>query len=163
APRIRGEVLEHRRVGSRRVDHDRVLHRAARLERRDGLGDRRALLSDGDVDALLVLATLLLDRVDGDGRLARLAVADYQLPWAATNARHRGDGLAPGLRRLVHRPAANDAGRLDLEPPVRLGADRALAVEGLAERVDDPAQHHVPDRDRQDPARLLDRVALLDL
>jgi hypothetical protein len=59
-------------VGGGRVDDHRVLHRPVLLERGDGLRDGRALLADGDVDALHALALLGEDRVDGDGGLAVL-------------------------------------------------------------------------------------------
>ena len=41
--------------------------------------------------------------------------------------------------------------------------DRALAVDRLAERVDDAAEHRVADRHRDDAAGALDRIAFLDL
>ena len=129
---VRREVLEHRFVGRGGVDDDGVLHRAVLLEGRDGLRDRRALLADGDVDALHALAALVQDRVDRDRGLAGLAVADDELALAPADRGHRVDGLDPGLQRLVHRLAADDAGRLDLEP-AHLGArDRALAVDRAA-------------------------------
>ena len=43
------------------------------------------------------------------------------------------------------------------------GRDRALAVDRLAERVDDAAEQLVADRHRDDAAGALDRVAFLDL
>ena len=96
-------------------------------------------------------------------RLARLAVADDQLALAPTDRRHRVDGLDAGLQRLVHGLAAHDPGRLDLHP-AQLGADQvALAVDGLAEGVDDTAEHAVADRHREDAAGRLDGLALLDL
>ena len=133
------------------------------FERGDGLGDRGAFLSDGHIDALHALAALVQDRVDRDRGLPGLAVPDDELALAAADRGHGVDGLDPGLQWLVHRSAGDDARRLDLEAAVRLGVDRALAVDGLAERVDDPAQHDVAHRDRQDPSGLLDSVALFDL
>ena len=44
-----------------------------------------------------------------------------------------------------------------------LGVDGALAVDRLAEAVDDPADERVADRDREDPAGALDRAAFLDV
>ena len=44
-----------------------------------------------------------------------------------------------------------------------LGADRALAVDRLAERVDHAAEHLFADRHRDDAAGALDDVAFLDL
>src|SRR6478735_11169664 len=115
AAAVRGEVLEHGLVTGRGVHHDRVVHGAVLGQRADGLRDRRRLLADGDVDALHALTLLVQDRVDGDGGLAGLAVADDQLALAPTDRRHRVDGLDAGLEWLVHRLAAGDPGRLDLE------------------------------------------------
>ena len=53
---------------------------------------------------------LIDDRVDGDGRLAGLAVADDQLALAAADRRHGVDGLDAGLQRLIDRLPAGDAG-----------------------------------------------------
>ena len=133
------------------------------LEDGDGVGDRRALLADGDVDALHALTLLVQDRVDADRGLAGLAVADDELALTATDRRHRVDGLDAGLQRLVHRLAAGDAGRLDLHAAGLDVGERALAVDGLAEGVDDPAEHAVADGHREDAAGGLDRLALLDV
>jgi len=65
--------------------------------------------------------------------------------------------------RLVDRLALHDARRLELGG-TRLGRlDRALAVERVAERVDDAAQQGLADRDLEQTPRALDRVALDDL
>ena len=110
------EVLEHRFVGSRRAHDDRVLERTVDAQRLDGLRDRGALLPDRDVDALHALTLLVQDRVDRDGGLAGLAVADDELTLTPTDRRHRVDGLDAGLQRLVHGLATGDAGRLHFEP-----------------------------------------------
>ena len=57
-----------------------------------------------------VLALLVDDRVDGDGGLAGLAVADDELALAAADGDHRVDGLDAGLQRLLDRLALDDAG-----------------------------------------------------
>jgi hypothetical protein len=68
-----------------------------------------------------------------------------------------------GLHRLDHRLALHHARRLELGRP-RLGrVDVALAVEWVAERVDDAAEELVADGDLEQAACPLDRVALLDL
>ena len=53
-------------------------------------------------------------------------------------------------------------GRDALDRRELLGEDRALAVDRLAERVDDAAEHLFADRHRDDAAGALDRVAFLD-
>jgi hypothetical protein len=87
------EVLEAGRVRGGRSDDGGVVHRAVLLERTLDRRDRRALLADGDVDALdlllgvarLPVLPLVDDRVDRHSGLAGLAVADDQLALAATD------------------------------------------------------------------------------
>ena len=132
---------------------DRVLERAVLAQRLDGLRDGRTLLADRDVDALHALTLLVQDRVDGDRRLAGLAVADDELALTPTDRRHRVDGLDAGLQRLVHGLAAGDAGRLHLEAALVVLRDRALAVDRRTERVHDAAEQRVADGDREDATR----------
>src|SRR6185436_1113691 len=76
---------------------------------------------------------------------------------------HRVDRLDPGLERLLDRLALDDARRLHLGRARLLEVDVALAVERAAERVDDAAEQLVADRDLEQAAGPLDRVALLDV
>ena len=68
-------------------------------------------------------ALLVDDRVDRDGGLAGLAVADDQLALAAADRDHRVDGLDAGLERLVDGLALDDARRLD-----SIGAVAAVSI-----------------------------------
>ena len=63
----------------------------------------------------------------------------------------------------MHRLATDDARRLDLHAPLRVGGDRTLAVDRLAERVHHAADERVADGHREDAAGGLDRLALLDV
>src|SRR6185369_13307481 len=94
--------------------------------------------------------------------LARLPIADDQLALAAADRDHRVDRLDARLERLGHGLALDDAGRLHLDAAPLLRLDRALAVDGLPEGVDDAPDDRLTDRDVHDPAGALDRVALLD-
>ena len=105
---------------------------------------------------------LVEDRVDRDGGLAGLPVADDQLALAAADRHQRVDRLEPGLHRLVHRLARNDARRLDLDAGARHVGQRPLAVDRVAEPVDHPAQQAAADRHVDDGPGALDRVALAD-
>ena len=69
-----------------------------------------------------------------------------------------------GLHRLMHRLARDDAGRLDVDAAA-LGdvGERALAVDRLAQRVDDAAQQALAHRHVDDLAQAADLVALGDL
>ena len=154
------EVLEAGRVGRGRRDDRRVLQRAVLLERLADRRDGRALLADGDVDALdlalgvagLPVGLLVDDRVEADRGLAGLPVADDQLALAAADGGHGVDRLDAGLQRLLDRLALDDRGRLQLEGAALGRLDRALAVERVAQRVDDPAEEAVADRHREDLA-----------
>ena len=105
---------------------------------------------------------LVEDGVDRDRGLAGLAVADDQLALAAADRHQRVDRLEPGLHRLVHRFARDDARRLDLDPRAGDVGQRPLAVDRVAEPVDHPAEQAAADRHVDDRAGALDRVALAD-
>ncbi len=162
------DELQGRSLDRARRDDRRVLHRSVLTELLDDLGDRRLLLADGDVDAVAgvvrgVLVLLVDDRVERDGGLARLTVADDQLALAAADGHERVDRLQAGLQRLVHRLALNDARGLDLAAAMVLGLDRTLAVDRLAEGVDDATDEGLAHRDLDDAAGTLDRVALANV
>ena len=163
AGRIRADVEQRRRIGRGGRDDDRVAHRVGFFERPHDLRDRRLLLADRVVDADDAGVLLVEDRVDRDGGLAGLPVADDQLALAAADRHHRVDRLQARLQRLLHRLPIDDAGREPLDRRELLRGDRALAVDRLAERVDDAAEHLVADRHRDDAAGPLDHVAFLDL
>ena len=155
--------LDRSRLGRGGHDDDRVLHRPRLLEALVHLRHGRGLLADRDVDADHVLALLVQDRVHEDCGLPRRAVADHELALAATDGDHGVDRLDAGLERLLDRLAVDDAGGLVLEQAGLGRADRARAVERLAQRVDDAADELVPHRDADDVARALDGPALCDL
>jgi hypothetical protein len=163
AARVGADVLHGGRFGSRGGDDDGVVHRAVLFQRAHDVLDRAGLLPDRDVHAGHVLTLLVDDGVDRHGGLAGLAVADDQLALAAADGHHGVDGLQAGLHRLVH-ALAGDHARGDLLDHVgHLGVDRALAVDGLAQRVDDAADQLGADGHRQDLARALDGVAFGDV
>ncbi len=169
-PVYRRKVLEAGRVGRRGGDDGRVLQRAGLFEGATHGGDRRTLLTDGDVDAADLLlgvarapvVALVDDRVDSQRGLAGLTVADDQLTLATADRGHRVDGLVAGLHRLVHRLADHDARGLQLEGAAAGGLDLAEAVDRVAERVDDAAEVALAHGDGQHLAGALHRLALLD-
>ena len=158
----RGDVLHGGGIrGSGRHD-DGFVERAVRGERLADGGHRGRLLADGHVDAHHIGVTLVDDRIDGDGRLAGLAVADDELALAAADGRHRVDGDKAGLDGLADGLARHDAGRLELDGAAMGALDRAEAVDGLAERVHHAAEHGAADGDVHDAAGAGAQVALLD-
>ena len=160
--RIRCEVLQRCAVRSRCRDNDRVLHCAAVFERLDDARDRRCLLTDGDVNADTVLSLLVQNRIDGDCRLARAAVADDQLALSAANRDERVDCLEPRLQRLVNALAVRDARCRRLDRTELLRVDGPLAVDRTTERVHNAADHRLAHGHLHDASRALHRVAFLD-
>src|SRR5690606_27544280 len=102
------------------------------------------------------------DRIENDRGLAGLAVANDQLALAAANRDQGVDGLEAGRHRLMNRLARNDAGSLDVDARALRRVDRALAVDRVAERVDDAAKQFRTNRNVNDGAGPLDGVAFLD-
>ena len=163
AARVGGEELDRRRLVGGGHDDDRVGQRACVLQGLGQLHDGRLALADGHVDADEVAILVVDDRVDGDRRLAGLAVADDELALAAADRDHRVDRLQTGEHRLLDRLALDDARGLVLGG-ARLGrADLALAVERIAERIDDAPEQLVAHRDLEQAPGALDRVAFGDL
>ena len=102
--------------------------------------------------------------VDGDGRLARLAVADDQLTLAAADGDHGVHGLEARLQRLLHGLAEHHARSLALQRHLEsLARQLALAVEGLAQRIDDAAEERLVDLDGGNAAGALGNHALAHL
>ena len=160
---VRRHELDRRGLVGRRRDDDRLLERVVLAQRLGDLHHGGHALPDRDVDADQVLVLVVDDRVERDRRLAGLAVADDQLALAAADRDHRVDRLDAGLHRLLDRLALDDAGSLELSRARLVGLHVALAVERVAERVDDPAEQFVADGDLEQATGALDRVALLDL
>src|SRR5205085_3468415 len=76
---------------------------------------------------------------------------------------HAVDRLETGLYRLFHRLPIDDAGSDTLDRQIFFRDDRPLAIERLAERVDDAAEHGIADGHRDDAPGALHLVAFLDL
>ena len=71
--------------------------------------------------------------------------------------------LSTRLQRLFHRLADDDAGRFRLDFARVLGVDRAGAVDRIAERIDDAAEHLGSDGHLEHAARAANFVAFLQL
>ena len=106
---------------------------------------------------------LIEDGVERNRGLAGLAVADDQLALPTPDGNERIDGLEPGGHRLVHGFARNDARRLHIDPAPLGRVNRPLAVERIAERVDDAPEQSFAHGDVHNGLRALDGLAFLDL
>src|SRR5262249_27703074 len=124
---------------------------------------RRRLLTDGNVDTRQIAAALIDDRVERDGCLARLAVADDQLALPAADWNHGVDGFDARLDRRVHGRPQPDARGDHFDWACRHRAWQiALAIQWLAKRVYHAANQLGPHGHRRDATRAADLIAFLD-
>jgi hypothetical protein len=185
ASREGGEILERGGLGGGRGDNDGVLHGVVLLKGLDELSDGRSLLSDSDVNTVKLLALvgtvvpllLVEDGVNGDGGFTGLTITDDKLTLTTANLKvsrgfcgnlkstHRNqgvDGLKTGLHGLVDGPTGENSRGLELSLGSADRLDRSLAVNGVSERVNDPAQKTGSDGHIHNLSGTLDSVALLD-
>src|SRR5581483_2604631 len=163
ARRVRGDVLHWRGFGSRSRDDDRVLHRAIIFEYLYHLRYRGPLLANGAVNTDQVAAFVVDDGVERNSRLPCLAVADDQFALTSADRNHAIDRLETCCHWLPHGLAVDNAGRQALQRNELFSANRALVIDGLSERIDDPADEAFPDRHAHDASCALYLVAFLDL
>ncbi len=162
-PGIRRDELQRRRVGGRRGHYHRVPHRSRFTQPLHHSCNGRQFLTDGHVDADDVIALLVDDGVDGDGRLAGATVADDQFALATANGDHRVDRLDAGLQRLVDRLPNDDARGNHLHRAAPRLLDGSLAIDRLPQRVYHPAKRGGSDRHIQQAAGATNFVAFTQL
>ena len=156
------EVLERCWIFSAGDHHYGVCHGALLLELRHNGAHGRELLADRDVDADKALPLLVDDRVDGNGGLAGLAVANDQLALTTTDWNQCVNGLDAGLHWCRYRLAANNARSDALNWTRLLRVDWALAVEWSTEWVNNAPDQLNADWHLNNLAGRLDGVAFLN-
>jgi hypothetical protein len=146
---------------------DGVLHGVVLLKGLDELSDSRTLLTDGNVDAVKLLGLvvgvvpplLVEDGVKSDGSLTGLTVTNDQLTLTTADGNHGVDGLETSLYGLVDGVTGENTGGLLLGTTLLSGLDGTLAVDGVAEGVNDTAEKSLADGD-VDLINVLVRVAI---
>ena len=156
---VRSDVSETGRIVAFGHDNDGVIHRALFTQGRHGLCNSGRALSNGTIDAQDVLAALVEDRVDRNGGLARLAVAENQLALAAPNGNERIDDFEAGLERHRDGRAVHDGRGGAFDGQALAGGHRPLAIQWPAERVDDAPQQSIAHGHVHDLARTLDFIS----
>ena len=156
---VRRDVSETWRIVALGHDDDGVIHRALFPQVGHGLRDGGRALADGAIDAHDILAALVEDGVDRDGRLAGLAITKNQLALAAPDRNERIDDLEAGLQRHGDRRAVHDSGGGAFDGQALAGGHRPVAIERPTERVDDAPQQSIAHGHIHDPAGALDFIA----
>src|SRR5713226_3245448 len=142
------KILQGGSFRGRSCNDDRVLHSIVLLEGLDELRNSRALLANGDIDTIkllillltLVPAPLVEDGVNGNSRLACLTVTDDKFTLATTDRHHCIDGFNASHHGLVHGATGENSGSLQRGTTALGGLNRALAVDGVTERIDDTTE-----------------------
>eukprot|EP00158_Paraphelidium_tribonemae_P003919 Partr_v1_DN26465_c0_g1_i1_m23719 len=180
---IVAKVLAHgaTRVGSQKLkrsgfrsggsNDNRVLKGIVMLQSLHELGDGGTFLTHSDVDTvqllLLIRAVIPLllvqDSIESDSSLSSLTITNDQFTLTTTDGNHRVDTLDTGLHGLANRLTGNNAGCLDLHTETLDVLHRTLAVDGIAESVDNTAQESLSRRHVHNVSGTLDGVSLLDL
>ena len=112
-------------------------------------------MADGDVDAVKLLGLvvgvvpplLVEDGVKSDGSLTGLTVTNDQLTLTTADGHHGVDGLKTSLYGLVDGVTGKNTGGLLLGTTLLSGLDGTLAVDGVAEGVNDTAEKSLADGD----------------
>lgn len=142
------EVLQGSGLGGGGGNDDGVLHGVVLLQGLDELSNSGTLLANGDVDTVQLLGLvvgvipplLVQHGIQSDGSLSGLTITNDQLTLTTADGHHGVDGLKTGLDGLVDGATGQNAGSLELGTALLLGVERALAIDGVTEGVDDTAQ-----------------------
>jgi len=124
--RVRSDILQGSRVaGACRYD-DGIFHSIVFFKRLHHAKHGGLLLADGDIYTVNRISGvefffLVDDRINADGGLARLAVADDKFALAATDRDHGVDSFDTGLQRFLNRLPAHDIRGVDLNRPQLVG------------------------------------------
>ena len=151
----RGKELQRRRFRGCCSNDDGVLHGIALLQGLDELCHGRSFLTNCDIDAVELLGliigvvppSLVQNGIECDGRLSSLTITNDKLTLTTTDRHHRIYGFETSLDGLIDRLSGQDARCLELGSVALSRLDRPLAVNRIAESIDNAAQHRRSNRD----------------
>mmetsp|Transcript_34403 Transcript_34403/g.111957 ORF Transcript_34403/g.111957 Transcript_34403/m.111957 type:complete len:320 (+) Transcript_34403:990-1949(+) len=167
---VRRKELQRGSIRGRRGHNGGVLQAVVLTQDFEELCHSGTLLADGNVEAIQVVllirriidGLLVEDRVDGNGSLACLTITDNELSLTTANRDQAVHSLQARGHGLVHALPRDDARRLELDTPPRLGQDGALAINRHAKGIDHASEQLGADGHVDDGAGALHTVALDD-
>ena len=159
---IGSQELHRSGIGCRSGNNDRIGVGAALFKGFSQTGNTARFLANCYINTDYTGILLVQDGVDRNGRLTGTAVADDQLALSASDRYQGVNSFDTGLQRNVYRfTVGNTVGR-GFNAAGLAGADLTLAVDGLAQCINDTAQHGFAYRHFHDAAGTAYYVALLD-
>ena len=142
----RSHVLQRSRIGCGSSNNDGVIHSAKALEGLNDAGYGGSLLAYSNIYTDHALALLVDDGINGNRGLTGLTVANDEFALAAANRDHGVNCEDTGLHRLFNRLTLMNAGSLEFYRAGSSGLNGALAVDRLAEHVNNAAEHSLANR-----------------
>ena len=167
--RKRSVILQCSRITSCSSHHNRVVQCSVLTKRINDRSNGRTLLTDSYIDTIYRVAcqevsALVDNRINRNGSLSRLAVADNQLTLSATDRNHGVYRLQSRLQRLVHRLTVDYSRSFPFQwHIIQFASNQSLAVERFAQRVDHTSQHALSYTDRSDTFGTFHDESLFDL
>ena len=159
---IGSQELHRSGIGCRSGNNDRIGVGAALFKGFSQTGNTARFLANCYINADYAGFLLVQDGINGNRRLTGTAVADDQLALSASDRYQSVNRFNTGLQRNVYRfTIRNTVGR-GFNGAGLAGTNFTLAVYGLAQCVDDAAQHGLAYRALHDAAGTAHYVALLD-
>ena len=143
----RSVILQRSRVTSRGSYNHRVVQCSVLTKRINDRSNGRTLLTNSYIDTIYRVAcqevsALVDNRINRNGSLSRLAVADNQLTLSAADRNHGVHSLQSGLQRLVHRLTIDYSRSFPFQRHIiQFAANQSFAVERFAQRVNHTSQH----------------------
>ena len=128
AARIRGDILQCRRVAGTSCNNRRIFHGPVFFKGGNDLCNCRFFLAAGYINAVNIRILLVDDGIHDKGCFPDLAVTNDKFPLAAAHRCHGIYGLKTGVTRFVYAFTGDDTGCDHFNPAVGFCLDRPLAV-----------------------------------
>ncbi len=143
---VRSDILHRGRFRSRSSYDDRMIHGLIFFQGSHNLGDAGALLPNSDINTNQIFVSLVDNGIDAQGRFARLAVANNQLPLPTPDRDHRVDTDNTGLNGPVNIAAFNHARGNSFQVVEGLTFNRSFAINWVTNSIDHTANQGITHR-----------------
>ena len=160
---IRSNVLQGSQVAGRGYHYRGIRHGAILLQSLYNVRNRGSLLADCNINTFYILSFLIDYGIDGNGSFTCLTVTDNQLTLSPSHRNHGIDSLDTGLKRCVNTLSCDNAACHPLNLAILCGLYRALAINGLPQRIDHTSSHGITYRNLNHPAGSPDCITFIDV
>ena len=137
---IRSDILK--RCAFRRGcrHYNRIIHCSRTLQLCAELNDRRAFLTDCNINTYYILILLVYNCIYCNLRFSGLTVSDYKLSLTASDRYHTVNRLDSGLKRNRHAFSLDNSGGFSLYGIFLTTVYLSLPIDRMPESVHNPAE-----------------------